>query len=549
MRVLPSFTRIVLFSLFIISHNTQENIAKKLTVEGMMKEAPIIQVKGLTKRFPGVVALDKVDLNIQAGEIHILVGENGAGKSTLVKILCGIYQADAGELYFEGRPYQPHSTLDSISAGIRVIHQEMSLLSYLSVAENIFLESLPQRFGMVDRKKLYNETKTLLNSVGLKVSPNTTVERLGIAQMQLVEIAKALSDESKVLIMDEPTATLSPRETESLFRIIKSLKSKGVTVIYISHRLQEIYEIGNRVTVLRNGQKVETCPLSEVGITQIVKMMVGRELSDEFPFRDSVVPSNEILRVENLMVKGSRDPINFSLKRGEILGIAGLVGSGRTEMARALFGADGRVHGNITIDGKAVDIHTPRQAIEQGLCLLTEDRKEEGLILEMSCSANITLTHLSRVSRIGMLKRDVETKVSKKLIEDLSVKTPSPHQIIKNLSGGNQQKVVLAKWLFKNPKVFIFDEPTRGIDVGAKFEIYNLIWDLAEEGKGIIIISSELPELIGVCHRLLVMSKRVMTGEVKRDDFDAERILSLAYKEYLTIGSKNGTEKSTNVYH
>lgn len=502
-----------------------------------MNNTNILEIKGITKRFPGVVALDQVDLKIRPGEVHILVGENGAGKSTLVKILCGIYEPDDGSVLFEGEPYFPQSTLDSIRAGIRVIHQEMNLLSYLPVSENIFLEKIPSRFGLVDRKTLQENTQCLLDEVGLRVSPNALVENLGVAQRQQVEIARALSEESKILIMDEPTSTLSPREISTLFNIIRSLKEKGVTIIYISHRLQEIYEIGDRVTVLRNGKKVATKQLDQVSVPEIVKMMVGRNIEDEYPFRSDVQPSEDILSVENLIVKGSSEAVSFSLKRGEILGIAGLVGSGRTELARALFCADGRIEGRVFVNGQRVEIRTPKQAVSHGLCLLTEDRKNQGLILDMSCLANITLTDLPSVSRRGLLLRDLEENISKKLVEDLRIKTPSLNQIAKNLSGGNQQKLVLAKWLYRNTDIFIFDEPTRGIDVGAKYEIYNLIWDLAEAGKGIIMISSDLPELAGVCHRILVMSKKKLAGEITRDQFDQEKILSLAYQEYIREGN------------
>lgn len=502
-----------------------------------MKTTNLVEIKSLTKHFPGVVALDSVDLEIKPGEVHVLVGENGAGKSTLVKILCGIYQPDDGVVLYEDECFSPQSTLDSIQAGIRVIHQEMNLLSYLSVAENIFLEKIPGRFGLVDRKALKENTKALLSEVGLRVSPDTLVEHLGVAQMQLVELARALSEESKLLIMDEPTSTLSPREISTLFEIIRSLKARGVTIIYISHRLQEIFEIGDRVTVLRNGKKVGTKLLEEVTIPEIVKMMVGRDIEDEYPFRPEVEIKNEVLKVENLSFKGSRAPVSFSIKRGEILGIAGLVGSGRTEMVRALFGVDGCVEGGVRIKDKPVEIKSPKQAVANGLCLLTEDRKGQGLILDMSCLSNITITDLSKVSKRGFLVKELEKDASEKLVEKLHIKTPSLEQIVKNLSGGNQQKLVLAKWLYRDTEIFIFDEPTRGIDVGAKYEIYNLIWDLAEAGKGIIMISSDLPELIGVCHRILVMSKKIIVGEVHRKEFDQERILSLAYQEYIQEGN------------
>lgn len=333
----------------------------------------IIEIKGLTKHFPGVTALSKIDLDINQGEVHVLVGENGAGKSSLIKILCGIYQPDEGEMLFGGEKYAPVNPQDAIKAGIRVVYQELNLLSYLSIAENIFFERLPSKAGLVDFNKLYRDAKGMLEEVGLKISPRTPVHMLGIAQMQLVEIAKALSGESKVLILDEPTATLTSKEIERLFEIIKRLKQKGVTIIYISHRLQEIFEIGDRVTVLRNGLKVDTRQANEVTIPEIVKMMVGREMASEYPYQASVEVGAEIFRVEELVYKGNTSPVSFSVKAGEILGVAGLVGSGRTETMRAIFGADPKTSGKIFLDGKELVIHQPKDAVEGGICLLTEE--------------------------------------------------------------------------------------------------------------------------------------------------------------------------------
>lgn len=493
----------------------------------------ILKIRGITKRFPGVVALRNVDLSIAQGEVHVLVGENGAGKSTLVKILCGIYQPDDGDVLFEGQTFQPRTTFDAFQAGFRVIYQELNLLTYLSVAENIFFEKLPRRAGLVDYRTLYRRARELMDEVGLEVSPRTPVGELGVAQMQLVEIAKALSDENKVLIMDEPTATLTPKEISRLFGIIHKLKERGVTIIYISHRLQEIYEIGDRVTVLRNGEKVGTRYLKDVSIPEIVRMMVGRHMDEEYPFRQQIATGLERLVVEDLVVKGQLEKLSFAARGGELLGVAGLVGSGRTEAMRAIFGADAKESGVVRVDGQAVSIKRPSDAVKNGICLLTEDRKDQGLILDMACYANITLTDLAQVSRLGLLNHAAEDRISTKLIHDLAVRTPSVRQQVRNLSGGNQQKVVLAKWLFRNANVFIFDEPTRGIDVGAKYEIYNLLWDLAAQGKSIIIVSSDLPELMGICHRILVFSKGKIAGSVARADFDQEAILSLAYQEYL----------------
>jgi ribose transport system ATP-binding protein len=499
----------------------------------MLKENNIFELRHISKIFPGVVALDNVDLNIKEGEIHVIVGENGAGKSSLIKILCGIYFPDDGEITYKGAPYAPSSPLDAIQAGIRVVYQEFNLLSYLSVAENIFFEKLPQKAGLVDYGTLYRETEKLLETVGLKISPRTPVELLGVAQMQLIEIAKALSSQSKVLILDEPTATLTSKEIGTLFQIIRNLKNNGVTIIYISHRLQETFEIGDRITVLRNGSKMGTKPAKEITIPEIVKMMVGRSMEKEYPFNDEFKPQGKLMEVQNLKYKGNQHAVSFCVRKGEMLGISGLVGSGRTETMRAIFGADRKEGGRVFIKGEEIKIKTPRDAVRNGICLLTEDRKNQGLILDMPCFVNITLTDLARVSKSGLLQQMLEKQATDGLVKELAIKTPSINQWVRNLSGGNQQKVVLAKWLFRDTDILIFDEPTRGIDVGAKYEIHLLLWRLAASGKGIIIVSSDLPELLGICHRILVFSDGKIAGEVKRSEFDQERILSLAYKEYI----------------
>ncbi len=500
---------------------------------GSAGPSDIIDIQGVTKRFPGVVALERVDLAIRRGEVHVLVGQNGAGKSSLVKVLCGIHPADEGTILYEGAPYAPRSTLAAIRAGIRVVHQEFNLLPFLSVAENVFFQHLPRRAGLVDYRALYRDAAALLREVGLEVSPRAQVETLGVAQMQLIEIAKALSTQSKVLILDEPTATLTPREIRRLFEIIARLKARGVTVIYISHRLQEVFEVGDRITVLRNGRKVETLLAREATIPHIVKLMVGREMGEEYPFRGDVVPGGEILRVEGLRHRGSRHPVSFAVRRGELLGVAGLVGAGRTETMRALFGADPKASGRVFREGREVAIRSPRDAVRHGVCLLTEDRKVQGLILDMPCTANVTITDLARISRAGLLQPAAERAATGELVSELDIKTPSVDQLARNLSGGNQQKLVLAKWLFRHAEVLVCDEPTRGIDVGARYEIYVLLWRLAAEGKGIVIVSSDLPELMGICHRILVFSNGRITGEVPRPEFGQERILSLAFQEYV----------------
>lgn len=498
-----------------------------------MNADPILRLEHVTKAFPGVVALRDVSLTIQRGEVHILVGQNGAGKSSLVKLLTGIYFPDGGEMFFEETPYAPRSTFDAFQRGIRVVHQEFNLLPYLSIAENIFLEKLPANHGFVDYGKLYKDAEAALAQVGFKIDPRTKVEMLGVAQMQLVEIAKAVFHKSKVLIMDEPTATLTSKEIRTLFDIIKALKRQGVTVIYISHRLQEIYEIGDSVTVLRNGEYVTTQPLASLTINDLVKLMVGRDIGVEYPFDSSVTPKDEVLRVENLMIQGGKHSVSFSVRAGEILGISGLVGSGRTETVRAIFGADKIASGQLYLHGRPIQIGSPKDAVRYGLSLLTEDRKSQGVILNMNIAVNITLADLAKVSKKGFLLQQEERDAAVRLVEETGTKTPSIDQVVRNLSGGNQQKVVLGKWLFRDAEVLIFDEPTRGIDVGARYEIYLLLWKLARMGKAIIVVSSDLDELIGVSHRILVFSNGKITGELNRDDFDQEKILSYAYEEYI----------------
>ncbi len=494
----------------------------------------IIEIKGLTLVFPGVKALDSVDLAIEEGEVHVLLGENGAGKSSLVKILCGVYQRTGGTIIFDGHPYNPQTPLDAIHHGVRVVYQEFNLLSYLSIAENIFFEKLPSKHGLVDFKKLHSDAQELLERVGLShISSKTPVEALGVAQMQLVEIAKALSGKSRVLILDEPTATLMPAEIDNLFTLIEKLKAEGVSIIYISHRLNEIFRIADRVTVLRNGAKVGTHAAKELDIPGIVKMMVGRNMDSEYPFDETIVPSNTLFEVKNLQYKGNPHQKSFSLRKGEILGIAGLVGSGRTETMRAIFGADKKEAGSIFLNGKEIHIENPKDAVNHGICLLTEDRKQQGLILEMDCVENTTITNLKGVSKGGILNKAAEEEVTKKQIAEMNIKTPSIHKKTLHLSGGNQQKILIGKWLFRDSEVFIFDEPTRGIDVGAKYEIYLLLWKLVAMGRGIIMVSSDLQELIGICHRIVVFSDGNITGELERKDFNPEAILNLSYKEYL----------------
>ena len=494
---------------------------------------PIIDVREVSKQFPGVLALDKVGLTVVPGEVHALVGENGAGKSTLVKCLSGVQVPDGGEMLLFGEPYLAQTPQEAIEAGIRVVYQELNLLTYLTIEENLSFESLPSNHGLVDRSTMRERAERLMAEVGLEMPPDTAVEDLGIAQMQLVEIARALLTEAKLLILDEPTATLTPRETDQLFGIIRKLAGRGIGVLFISHHLDEVKEIGDRVTVLRNGQWVATEDVTDVTVAHIIELMVGRVMTEGYPFRPTVELGDELLSVEGLTYRGNVEPVSLQLQAGEILGVAGLVGSGRTEAMRAIFGADKADSGVIRVEGQVVEIHEPSDAVRAGICLLTEDRKSQGLMLDMSVAQNTTITKLEAITKHGLLQTRVEASASQELIDALSIKAQSPSQLARFLSGGNQQKVVVAKWLFADSRILIFDEPTRGIDVGAKFEIYNLIWDLVERGKGALVVSSDLPELLGICHRIIVFSKGALVGELGREQFNEKAVLELAYKNYL----------------
>ncbi len=493
---------------------------------------PLLTAEGLTKRYPGVVALDSVDLDIRPAEVHVLVGENGAGKSTLVRCLAGIEQPDAGTMTLGGQPHAPADAAGALRAGIQVVHQELALLPELSVAENIFLQRLPRRRGLVDRRALQDGARDLLQRVGLDISPRTPVQRLGIAQMQLVEIAKALWTDCRLLVMDEPTATLTPREVETLFGILRQLTASGVAVLYISHHLDEIFEIGDRVTVLRNGQRVVTREPAGMGVPDLVRLMVGRDLAHEYPPVTSREYGPELLRVTDLRVGPAAPPVSLSLRAGEILGIAGLVGSGRTELLRAVFGADSPAGGTVAVRGRDVRIRHPRDAVRHGMSFLTEDRKSQGLVLDLPIAANVSLASIGKVSRAGLLRRAAERATATELGRRLRLRSRGVGQAPRALSGGNQQKVVLARWLAADTDLLFVDEPTRGIDVGARYEIHELLIKLAEAGKGLLVVSSDLPELLGICDRLIVVSRGAVAGTVERADFAAEHVLNLAYSAY-----------------
>ena len=494
-----------------------------------------LEMRGIVKRFPGVLALDHVNLSVRKGEVHALLGENGAGKSTLMKILSGAYQKDEGEIIFEGNKVEIHSAHDAQRLNISTIYQELNLTEQLTVAENIFMgrQIMKNRF-MMDWKTLYEKAQALLDDLGVEIDAHTLVRDLGVAHKQMVEVAKALSINSKVLIMDEPTAPLTNREIDTLFRIIRMLKERGVSIIYISHRLEEVMEICDRATIMRDGTNVTELNVADTNLDEIIRYMVGRELKEKFP-KIEVTPGKERLRVEHLHAGKQVKDVSLSARGGEILGIAGLVGAGRTETARAIFGMDAKESGEIYIDGTKVTISQPLDAIKQGIGFVTEDRKGEGLVLPMSVGQNMTLATLDKITTGFHMNLAKEKNTVSEYIGKLNIKTPSERQLARNLSGGNQQKVVLAKWLLSDAKVIIFDEPTRGIDVGAKIEVYNIINDLIRQGVAVIMISSELPEILGMSDRVAVMHQGEITGVFDNDEtLTQEKILY-----YATGGDKH----------
>jgi ribose transport system ATP-binding protein len=486
-------------------------------------------MRGISKYYPGVVALDNVDFSVARGAVHALVGENGAGKSTLVKIMAGAEAKSRGEILLEGHPVAIDSPQRAMDLGISIIYQEFNLVPHLSAAENIFLGREPTRLipGWVDFRKVYEDSQRLMESLGMRLDVRAEVRSLSIAQQQMVEIAKATSRQSRLIIMDEPSATLTDHELTNLFALIRSLRERGVSVIYISHRLEEIFAIADRVTVFRDGHHIATCPIGAVDRDEIIRMMVGRELKESIPKQPAAV-GDVVLEARGLTRAGAFQDISFSVRRGEVVGLGGLVGAGRTEVARAIFGADPLDGGEVLLEGRPVRIHSPRDAINMGIGLVPEDRKQLGLILGMVIRENVTLANLEAVAPAGFIRSGRERAVAQKYIQDLTIRTPSGEQTVRNLSGGNQQKVVLAKWLFTDSKFLIFDEPTRGIDVGSKVEIYQLMNALTARGAGILMISSELPELLGMSDRILVMHEGRLAGELSRADATQERVMQLA---------------------
>lgn len=497
----------------------------------------LLEMKNITKEFPGVKALDGVTLDLREGEFHALVGENGAGKSTLMKVLSGVYPFGSygGEIIVNGETKKFSNIRDAENARIAIIFQELSLVKELTVGENIFLGREPSRFGVINWSELYRKAAKLLNDLHLPINPRAPVGNLGIGQQQLVEIAKALSQDAKILVLDEPTAALTESEVETLFAILEKLKSRGVGMIYISHKLGEVFRMSDRITVLRDGRTVGTNAAKDLTVEKVISLMVGREVGDIFP-KTSHEFGSTALEVKNLSAFDAENPnkklvdnVSFSVRKGEVLGIAGLMGAGRSELLTAIFGAfQGKSAGEVFVEGKKVNIDSPSEAIRNGIGFVTEDRKRFGLILEQTLSDNLTLAGLKQISGAFLTHRSRETAAAQRAMNSLKVKANSPLTAANTLSGGNQQKVVLGKWLLTNPKILFLDEPTRGIDVGAKQEIYAEINKLAKEGLAIVMVSSELPEVLGLSDRILVLHEGRLTGEFSKTEATAEKVMATA---------------------
>ena len=492
----------------------------------------ILQMKDIEKVFPGVVALDKVSLNIRPGKIHALMGENGAGKSTLMKTLFGIYLKDGGTITYLGEEVNFTNAKDGIDAGISMIHQELHPIRMMTIGENIFLGRYPRtKLGFIDHKKMYDDTEKLLKEVGLDEDPRTYLKDLTVSQMQSIEIAKAISQDSKIIIMDEPTSSITEAEANILFGIIDELKKRNIAVIYISHKMDEILRISDEVTILRDGQYVGTWDAKELTTEKIIANMVGRELDGMYPDKTNIVSDEVVLKVENMT---SSNPLSFKdasfdLHKGEILGIGGLVGAQRTELIEAIYGMRTKVSGNMYLNGEEIEINRPKDAINKGIALLTEDRRGNGIFGVLSVEDNVAIASINQfVKKNGLLDEAGIKKVVAESIDQLDIKTPSGKAKIRNLSGGNQQKVIISRWLANSPDILILDEPTRGIDVGAKYQIYEIINELAANGKSIIMISSELPELLGVSDRIIVMCEGRVSGELKASETNQEEIMDLA---------------------
>ncbi|MDR5585924.1 MULTISPECIES: sugar ABC transporter ATP-binding protein [Clostridium] len=496
----------------------------------METKKPKLKMENISKMFPGVKALDNVNVTAYGGEVTALMGENGAGKSTLMKILSGVYTKDEGKIFIEGEEVNIKGIREAEKLGVAIIHQELSVIPNLTVAENIFLgnEKFSQYTRKINKKVLIERSKLFLDQIGCNVDPEALVRDINVGEKQMIEIAKALTKNSSIIIMDEPTTALTDVETKKLFDVIDNLKKKNIAIIYISHRMEEIFAMCDRVAVLRDGKYAGEAKVADIDNNKLIAMMVGRTIEDQFPYK-KVEKGETILNVKNLNYEKKVKNVSFEVNAGEILGVAGLMGAGRTELAKTIFGDFKSQSGEIFIDGQKVKITCPKDAINKGICYLPEDRKKEGLILGMSVAENMTLGNLQMYeNNLKRVNKSLEEKDVEEYITKLRIRTPNAEQLIKNLSGGNQQKVILAKWLLLSPKVLIIDEPTRGIDVGAKKEIYELLNKLKAMGKAIIMISSDLPEVLGISDRIMVMREGAVSGELSRDEANQEAVMKLA---------------------
>ena len=487
-----------------------------------------IEMKGIDKAFGTNQVLKNAGFELRDGEVHALMGENGAGKSTLMKILTGVYTRDAGTVTVDGQEVIYKNPQEAEKAGIVFIYQELNVLFDLTVEENLFMgKEITKRFGVCDKKAMRAKAQEVMDKMGVSIPVNAVMSDLSVGQQQMVEICKALMVDAKVLIMDEPTAALTQSETEALFQVVNSLRAKGVSIVYISHRMEEIFELCDRITILRDGQYVGTRNIKDTNMDEIVQMMIGREIGERFPKRDCKI-GQEVLRVENLSSGKKFQNVNFSVRAGEVLGVSGLMGAGRTEIMQAIFGNLHLDGGKVFIDGKEVQIHNPRQAMAAGIGFITEDRKTEGLLLEKSIAENIELANLNKVSKKSVLSKKKGAELVKRGIDEFRIRCFGPDHVCNNLSGGNQQKVVLAKWIYTDPKILILDEPTRGVDIGAKKEIYSVINDMAAKGVAVIMVSSELPEVLGMSDRIMVVHEGHVTGIINGADADQAKVMTLA---------------------
>jgi ribose transport system ATP-binding protein len=492
-----------------------------------MNENYVLELQHITKKYPGVVALNDVSLELKQGEILALIGENGAGKSTLIKTCSGAVIPTSGRIVIDGLEFAHMSPQLAAAHGIAIIYQEFNNVKQLSAAENLFLGDPIRKGVVVDIKAMEQEAVKAFKQLNIKIDPKVLMGNLSVGYQQMVEIAKAILKDAKVLIMDEPSAPLTNAEVESMFKVCELLKSKGVSIIYISHRLEEVFRLSDRIVVLRDGEYIDTLITKDSHVDELIRLMVGRDLTETYPPRKECIEDEVILELDNLTGNGDKD-ISLKIKKGEVLGLGGLVGAGRTELAQMIFGSVKKTSGKIIFKGKQINPKTPRDAINMGIALVPEDRKRHGAMLGISIKNNINMPIYKKISKASVISSKKEREIAEKFRDSLKIKTPTLHQLMKNLSGGNQQKVILGRWLAANSELIIFDEPTRGIDVGAKFEIYRLINELVENGKTILLISSEMEELIGMSDRIIILSEGVVTGELARDEFEQETIMRMA---------------------